>query len=151
MNEKDSKTLTVTLKDKIKQSVETELMSETFLVKKEFLKTLGGKIAAKMEEKAQEDLKRPNFVLAIRTEHAVVSMGAGSSSGDSGSKASAGKGAKSGGGKAGKGKSAAADSSDDLMLEINFIDKAGLIRELSALVKDLAEDLHEPMVEYFLK
>lgn len=150
LNEKDSKALTVTLKDNIKQSVDTELMSETYLVKKDFLKTLGTKLSSKMEEKAVDDLKKPNFVLAIRTEHAVVSMGAGSSSNEAGSKASGGKAAKSGG-KAGKGKSAAQETADETMLEINFIDKADLIRELTSLVKDLAEDLHEPMVEYFLK
>ena len=150
MNEKDSKALTVTLKDNIKQSVDTELMSETYLVKKDFLKTLGTKLSSKMEEKAVEDLKKPNFVLAIRTEHAVVSMGVGSSSGDAGSKSGGGKAAKSAG-KSGKGKSAAQEAADETMLEINFIDKAGLIRELTSLVKDLAEDLHEPMVEYYLK
>ena len=143
--------MTVTLKDKIKQSVDTELMSETYLVKKDFLKTLGTKLSSKMEEKAIEDLKKPNFVLAIRTEHAVVSMGAGASSSEAGSKASGGKAAKTGCGKASKGKSTAQVTSDETMLEINFIDKAGLIRELSSLVKDLADDLHEPMVEYFLK
>ena len=146
MNEKDSSALTVTLKDKIKKSVETELMSETYLVKKEFLRTLGTKFSAKMEEKALEDLKKPNFVLAIRTEHAVVSMGAGASEG---SKASSSKAAK--GGKGAKGKTTAQETTDENMLEINFNDKAGLVKELKSSVKDLPEDLNEPMIEYFLK
>jgi hypothetical protein len=47
-------------------------MSESYLVSKVFMKNFNTKMTAQMETKADDDLKKPNYVLAFRTQHAVV-------------------------------------------------------------------------------
>ena len=53
-------------------------MAESYLVSKKFLKALSTKFQEKMEENAEVDLKKPNYVLAFRTEHAIIGGNKGS-------------------------------------------------------------------------
>ena len=99
-----------------------------------------------MEEKSQEDLRKRNYVLAFRTEHAVCG---GYSSGSSTTTSSSVTGKT---GKTGKSKKAAAvETVDENMIEITFIDKASLIRELKVMIKEVNDDLVDALVEYYLK
>ena len=51
----------------------------------------------------------------------------------------------------GKKASTATEATDESFVEITFIDKAGLVKELKAMINDLNEDLLEQFVEHFLK
>ena len=117
-------------------------MAENHLVSKAFLKSLSAKFAEKMELKATDDLKKPNYVLALRTEHAVV---AGNHSTSIAAPA-----AKQGKSK-GKKVAAAADLPEENFLEISFTDASLLGKELKTMIKEFSDDLIEPFVEYFLK
>lgn len=124
----------------IKSKADSSLivMAENYLIKKSFLQDLQTKFQARMEQKAEEDLKKPNIVLAFRSEQAVI---AGNQSSQTAAKPTKSKGKKS----------AASEPTGDNFIEISFIDRANLIKELKSLINELDEELIEPLVEYFLK
>ncbi len=148
LNTKDLISLTSHFEKKLKSSIESVTMAETYLVSKAFLKTLQSKFHAKMEEKAVEDLKKKNYVLAIRTEHAVVGGFSSSNSTAQNNNSAPAK----GGSKSARGKKAAAvETHDESMIEIVFIDKSGLVKELKAMVKEINDDILDAFVEHFLR
>lgn len=110
-------------------------MAENYLVKKSLLQDLSTKFQAKMELKADEDLKKPTVVLGFRTEHAVL---AGSQSNNT--KATKG-----------KGKKTATEQNSDNSVEISFIDKVSLVKDLKSMINELDDELVEPLVEHLLK
>jgi hypothetical protein len=121
------------------------IMADSHLVKKEFLNKLKNKFQKEMETKAEEDLKDPNIILAIRTENAVIGGSESSklSTATTTSKSKKGK----------KSSASTKQTNDDSLssVEITFIDKKSLIKLLEESVKELDEDLIEPLVDYFLK
>ena len=145
LNEKDSSKVTVFLKESLTKSLDMEIMSETYLVKRDFLRTISKSFQPKMEEKAADELKKPNIVLAIKNEQVIVSLG--TSSGSSSKQTPSAKPSK--GAKGGK-KTAQAEP-DEALVEINFIDQANLISALKAQIKELPDDLIEPLVDYYLR
>lgn len=115
-----------------------------------------------MEQRAEEDLKKSNYILAFRTEHAIIGGQCKNLKkkiyflmfqiiieilANQAAKAESSKSSKSKGKKA----TTAAEATDDSFVEITFIDKAGLVKELKAMINDLNEDLLEQFVEHFLK
>ena len=72
MSQNDQNELTKLFESKLKANNDSLIMSNTYLLTKKFLKELSTKFQAKMEGKADEDLRKPNYVLAFRTEHAVI-------------------------------------------------------------------------------
>lgn len=141
LNSKDLTLLTVFFEGKIKSNIESVVMAETYLVGKNFMKTLNAKFQAKMEEKANDDLKKPNYVLAIKTENVFI--------GGSGAQPSSSTSSKSSKSKSKKG--ATSEQSDSSAIEITFIDKTSLVKELKFQIKDLNDDLLDSLVEHFLK
>lgn len=101
-----------------------------------------------MEEKSNEDLRKPNFVLAIKSGNAVV--GGSQSQPQQQQTASSGK-------SKGKGKAAAKvvveeDSGALAPLEVVFIDKPALLKHVKTILADDAnDDLVEAFVEHLLR
>jgi UTP:GlnB (protein PII) uridylyltransferase len=127
--------------------MESLVVAETYLVAKSFLKTVNKKFETKMEEKAGDDLKKPNYVLAIKNESAIV--GGSSSSSQS---AQANFSTKSKAGKSKKSAPVAASTNDEeTTLEIQFIDRANLVKELKLIITDANDDLVEALIEHLLK
>jgi hypothetical protein len=149
LSSKDIISLTSHFETKFKATNDSVILAETYLVSKTFLKTLQSKFQAKMEEKSHEDLKKRNYVLAIRTEHAVAGGFSSGSSTNSNATTTAGKGSKSAKGK--KAAAVVADTHDESMIEIVFIDKTSLINELKAMIKEINDDLLDAFVEHFLR
>ncbi len=148
LNTKDIISLTSHFEKKIKSTAESICMADTYLVSKTFLKTLQTKFQTKMEDKAVEDLKKKNCVLAIRTEHAFVG-GFSSGSTSTNSNSAPAKGSKS---VRGKKEKAAVETHDESMIEIVFIDKSGLTQELKDAVKDeINDDILDSLIEHFLR
>ena len=112
-------------------------MAENYLVKKSLLQDLTTKFQAKMELKADEDLKKPTVVLGFRTEHAVL---AGSQTSGQNTKATKG-----------KGKKTSTEQNSDNSVEISFIDKVSLVKDLKSMINELDDELVEPLVEHLLK
>ncbi|CAF0946717.1 unnamed protein product [Brachionus calyciflorus] len=139
LSSKDVGMLTVTFQEKFKQNFETIVMAETYLLSKNFMDKIKTKFYDQMEEKSKDDLTKPNYVLAIKSENVVVGSFDGKST--SGSTKSA----KS------KSKKGAQVESENLAVEITFIDKTNLIKELKSLVEDINDDLLDSLVEQFLK
>ena len=123
-------------------------MAETYLVSKNFLKGIHQKFESEMEEKSNEDLRKPNFVLAIKSGNAVV--GGSQSQPQQQQTASSGK-------PKGKGKAAAKvvveeDSGALAPLEVVFIDKPALLKHVKTILADDAnDDLVEAFVEHLLR
>lgn len=117
-------------------------MAENYLVSKVFLKSINVKFTEKMELKATDDLKKPNYVLALRTEHAVIAGNQSTSTGAPAVKQAKSKGKKT---------TATVDLTEENFLEISFIDRIVLEKELKTMIKEFNDDLIEPFVEYFLK
>lgn len=72
INQKDLNKLASHFEQKIKSTIDSTIMCETYLVSKVFLKNFNSKMVTQMEIKADDDLKKPNYVLAFRTQHAIV-------------------------------------------------------------------------------
>ena len=73
LNAKDSSDLLVIFEKNLQNTpLESIIMADSYLVSKKFLKAVGTKFQSKMEENSEADLKKPNYVLAFRTEHAIV-------------------------------------------------------------------------------
>lgn len=127
----------------MKSTTESIIMSETYLVSKSFLKSLQAKFQAKMEEKSKEELKRRNVVLAFKTDHAIIGGGSSNSTTTS---------APTKGGKS-KGKKGASSEPvvDESLIEILFLDRSGLVKELKSMVEEIEDDLVESLVEHLLK
>jgi hypothetical protein len=70
--QKDLNKLASHFEQKIKSSIDSITMCETYLVNKTFLKNFNTKMTTQMETKSDDDLKKPNYVLAFRTQHAIV-------------------------------------------------------------------------------
>jgi hypothetical protein len=147
LNAKDSNDLTSIFQKKLQSTpLESIVMAESYLISKKFLKALSSKFQSKMEESSEVDLKKQNYVLAFRTEHAVV--GGNTSSQPQASSSSSSKSTKS----KGKKVAAAAESNDEMLVEITFINKQSLINELKSLItNEITDDLLSSLVEYFLK
>lgn len=98
-----------------------------------------------MEEKSNDDLRRPNYVLAIKTENAVaggVSSNFGATIPLTSSKS--------------KGKSKMKETmieEDGVIspLEIQFLDRSGLLKQLKSDLKDAQNDLIESLAEHLLR
>ena len=146
LNAKDSNDLTIVFEKKLQNTpLESIIMSESYLISKKFLKALSSKFQSKMEESSEADLKKKDYILAFRTEHAVVG---GSQSGQVATSSNTGtKSAKS------KGKKpVAVETNDETLVEITFIDKSSLINELKSLItNEITDDLLDSLVEHFLK
>jgi hypothetical protein len=118
-------------------------MAETYLVSKIFLKNLNEKLQTQMESKSEEDFKKPNFVLAVKNQKIVIGNITGAASSQNETKQTKVKSKKA---------SAVNESSvESNQLEVVFMDKNQLIDQLKVLVKELADDLIDPLVENFLK
>ena len=126
--------------DKLKETVETVTLSDTFLFSKSFLKKIGLKFQDKMDKKALEDLKEPSVVLAFRSERAVI---AGSS--QAASKPTEKKKTK---GKKNQGNN---DQNTDNLVEVSFMDRKKLEKELEGLIADINDELLEDLVEHYLR
>lgn len=149
LNSKDLNSLTVFFENKIKStSIDSLVMADTYLVAKSFLKSLNEKFDGKMEEKSADDLKKPNFVLAIKSDKAVVAGHGGASTNDS-TQTSSKQTKKS---KKGAAASAATTADDqDSLFEVQFIDKAGLNKELKSAITEVNDDLVDSLIEHMLK
>merc|ERR1719468_132711 len=126
--------------DKLKETVETVTLSDTFLFSKSFLKKIGLKFQDKMDKKALEDLKEPSVVLAFRSERAVI---VGSS--QAASKPTDKKKTK---GKKNQGNN---DQNTDNLVEVSFMDRKKLEKELEGLIADINDELLEDLVEHYLR
>ena len=131
--------LTVTYAEKLKQNIECVIMAETYLVSKNFIKKLQTKFQDRMEEKSKDDLTKPNFVLAIKSENVVIGSLDGKTTSSSANKT-------------GKSKSKkGTQETENVAMEITFIDKANLVKDLKSEIEDLNDDLLDSLVEFFLK
>lgn len=135
--------MTTYFNDRLKSSNDSLILADTYLFSKAFMKKLTSKFQNKMEKQSVEDLKEPKVVLAFRTEHAVI---AGSSQSTVVQHTET---------KKKKGKKAQQTSSsnvqDENLVEIAFIDKTSLEKDLREMINDLNDDLLENLVEHFLK
>jgi hypothetical protein len=95
-----------------------------------------------MEKKSGEDLKEPNVVLAFRTERAIIAGSNQSASQQADTKKTKGKGKKP---------QQASSNQSENVVEVSFVDKASLSKELNKMVNDLNDDLLEALVDHFLK
>jgi hypothetical protein len=118
-------------------------MADTFLVSKDFLKNLNEKLQNQMESKSEEDFKRPNFVLAVKHQKIVIGNLTGVASNQNETKQSKSKSKKV--------LPAAESLVDSNQLEVVFMDQTQLINQLKTLVKEMPDDLIDPLVENFLK
>lgn len=140
LNEKDLNKLTSIYSAKLKSSVETVTLSDTYLFSKAFLKKVGLKFQEKMEKKSIDDLKEPSVVLAFRSERAII---AGSS--QVASKPTEKKKSK---GKKNQGNN---DQNNDNLLEISFIERKKLEKELESMIADINDHILEDLVEHYLR
>jgi hypothetical protein len=157
LNHKDLNVMSGHFKEQLKNAIESMVMADIYLVSRAFLKDLNTKLQANMEEKSRVDLKKANYVLAIKTDRAVLgnysssSGGVSTSSGVSSStKQNKSKGKKSSSSAANNAASSEINVDEDL-LEIVYIDKTTLIKELKSLAKDISDDLLEALIEHYLK
>lgn len=143
LNSKDSNDLTIVFEKKLQKTpLESIIMSESYLISKKLLKALGSKFQSKMEESSEVDLKKKNYILAFRTEHAVVGGNQAQVSSITGTKSNKSKGKKG----------VTTESTEETLLEITFIDKSGLTNELKSLItNEITEELLNSLVEYFQK
>lgn len=151
LSSKDVSSLTLSLQGRLKssQNLDCLLFAETFLVLKSFLSKLNKNLEAEMEEKSGEDLRKPNYVLAIKSENAVASNG-----GVGGTGATSGSNSVSGGKSKGKSKSKAAVVEEDSSLaplEIQFIDRSGLLKHLKSSLNEANDDLVDSLVDHLLR
>ena len=126
--------MTLIYNERLKASIESIILADVFLVSKIFLKKLNSKFHEKMEQKAVEDLKEPNIVLAFRGERAVIA----------GTQMPSNKQAKQ------KGKKSTEQNNENLV-EILFITEAVFVQEIKSMIKDLPDELVQPLVEDFFK
>jgi len=126
------------------QKHENDILQETYLISKAFLTKLTEKFKEKMEKKSSEDLKEPNIVLALRTERAIIAGSGKLLNQQEDSKKTKGKTKKS------QQASISSDQNDNF-IEISFVDKVSLSKDLNKMVKDINDDLLEALVDYFLK
>jgi F0F1-type ATP synthase gamma subunit len=133
-------------KEQLKNTIETMIMADIYLISKPFLQDINNKLQAKMEEKSQNDLKKANYVLAIKSDRAIIGN-YNSNVSSSINNSSNLKQNKS------KGKKTAINevSNDEDLLEIIFMDKTTLVKELKEISKDISGDLLDALVEHFLK
>jgi len=144
LNENDLGQLMLHYQKKLNAAIENIIMAETYLVSKNFLKNLNEKLQAQMESKSEEDFKKPNFVFAVKSQKIVVGNLIGTTSNQNDTKSNTKTKSKK--------TSAANDSSvESNQLEVVFMDKTQLINQLKVLVKELSDDLIDPLVEHFLK
>ena len=106
------------------------------------MKKFNSNFQKKMEKKADEVLKEPQIVLAFRAERAVLANTQQDDDDHIEDKK------KSKGAKANKKKGATAKEN---FVEISFMDKATLAKELSQEITDISEELLEALVELFLR
>lgn len=147
LNLNDTNILTASIKDRLKssQNLETLLLKDTYLVTISFLNILNQKFQTSMEEKANDDLRRPNYVLAIKSENAVaggISSNLGATIPLTSSKS--------------KGKSKIKETMIEeegviSPLEIQFLDRSGLLKQLKSDLKDAENDLIESLAEHLLR
>jgi hypothetical protein len=142
LNAKDLNIMGKFLIDQFKAKNDTTLiiMAENYLVRKQFLQELNSKFQVKMEEKAEEDLKKPSVVLAYRSERAIIAGTQNMASNQNNSKQT-----KS------KSKKVISNDQNENLIEISFIEKTSLIKELKSIINDLDNELVEPLIEYFLR
>ena len=126
--------MTLIYNERLKTIVESVILADVFLVSKTFLKKLNSKFNEKMEQKAIEDLKEPNIVLAFRSERAVIA----------GTQMPSSKQAKQ------KGKKAVEQNNENLV-EISFITETVFVQDIKSMIEDLPDELVQPLVEDFFK
>jgi hypothetical protein len=148
LNEKDIQALTIHFESKVRSSIDALIMADNYLIKKEFLRELQTKFHTQMEAKAQDDLSKRNVVLAIKTGHAYVGgiqNSVSQSSTESKSTTKSKSKAKKGGDKVDT------PQVDETMIEITFIDRNGLVKELKSMINEISDELIGSCVEYFLR
>ena len=125
-----------------RNTVETTILAEKYLISNSFMKKLGLKFQVMMEAKSKEDLKQPIILIAFRTENAVLAGSESIPTNQQSEKKTKGKGKKN--------KAADESKQSDDIVRISFIDKVNLEKELSSMINDLSDDLLESLVENFL-
>lgn len=125
-----------------KKFVETSVLADTYLFNNTFMRKFTSNFQKKMEQKADEVLREPQIVLAFRAERAVLANTQLEDEHVEEKK-------KSKGSKANNKKKGA--TTKENLVEISFIDKATLEKELSAEIEDISEDLLEALMDIFLR
>jgi hypothetical protein len=72
VNQKDLNKLAFHFEQKIQTTTDCIIMQDIYLINKAFLKDFNTKMQAQMQIKSDDDLKKPNYVLAFRTQHAIL-------------------------------------------------------------------------------
>ena len=142
LKESDVSKMAIYYNQKLSATVETVVMADIYLFKNSFMKKFNSNFQKKMEKKADEVLKEPQIVLAFRAERAVLANTQQDDDDHIEDKK------KSKGAKANKKKGATAKEN---FVEISFMDKATLAKELSQEITDISEELLEALVELFLR
>ncbi len=130
---------------KARNDLPLDLMGEKYLVKKTFLQELNAKFQIKMEAKADEELKKPAIVLGLKSERAIIAdtQNVVSSSTNTSIKQSKSK--------TKKVNTTQNQQQSENIVEISFVDRVNLVKELKSMVREIDEDLLELLVEHFLK